>query len=163
MKTANKTILGGHWKRHLALFLHRMLKAALCDELFMQCCHLASRGQFLLLLGSTLSRCARPLSCHRCCRHRAGALPLVVCCYFWSPHLQTHQRSHNLFLQLLRRSAVMLYFLNQPWSSFIIHPQPPLSSLTLRWSNCNFSIWVRPHRKRIHPNNHMFFQTLAEP
>lgn len=64
MKTANKTILGGHWKRHLALFLHRTLKAALCDELCAQYCHVASRGQFLLLLGSTLSRWAFPLSCH---------------------------------------------------------------------------------------------------
>lgn len=64
MKTANKTILGGHWKRHLALFLHRTLKAALCDELYAQYWHVASRGQFLLLLDSTLSRWAFPLSCH---------------------------------------------------------------------------------------------------
>lgn len=84
---------------------------------------------------------------------------------FLAPPFSAHTSSEvsGLFLQLQLVSVVMLYFLNQ------LYP-PVLSSLTLtlhlalltlRSSNCNFSISGRPHRKCIHPNNHMFSNTQA--
>lgn len=72
-----------------------------------------------------------------------------------------HQRFQACSYNYSCFSVVMLYFLNQ------LYP-PVLSSLTLtlhlalltlRSSNCNFSISGRPHRKCIHPNNHMFSST----
>lgn len=76
-----------------------------------------------------------------------------------------HQRFQALFLQLLLVSVMMLYFLNQCYPPVLSSLTPTLTLhlalLTLRSSYCNFSISARPHRKCIHPNNHMFSNTQA--
>lgn len=73
----------------------------------------------------------------------------------------TSSEISDLFLQLQLVSVMMLYFLNQLYppvlSSLTLH----LALLTLRSSDCNFSISGQPHRKCIHPNNHMFSNTHA--
>lgn len=71
----------------------------------------------------------------------------------------TSSKVSGLFLQLQLLSVVMLYFLNRLYPPLLSSLTLHLSSLTLRWSNCNFSISAQPHRKCIHPNNHMFSNT----
>lgn len=90
-----------------------------------------------------------------------GAMALWSLVIFGPLYAYTSSEVSGLFLQLQLLSVMMLYFLSQ------LYP-PVLSSrtltlhlalLTLRSSNCNFSISARPHRKCIHPNNHMFSNT----
>lgn len=61
-------------------------------------------------------------------------------------HYQSFQACACNYSYFLRRCFISL---NQ------LHPPSP-STFTLGWSGCNFSISARPHRKCIHPNNHMF-------
>lgn len=89
-----------------------------------------------------------------------GPCPLWSLVIFGPLAGYTSSEVSGIFLQLQLVSVMMLYFLNRHWP-------PVLSSLTspstfpclLYNSDCNFSISGWPHRKCIHPNNHMFSNT----
>lgn len=116
---------------------------------------LDTRGQVLLLNSTSEEEVLLLLLLQR--RGHASWSPVI----FGPLSAYTSSEVSGLFLQLLLVSVMMLYFLNQ------LYP-PVLSSLTLtlhlalltlRSSDCNFSISAQPHRKCIHPNNHMFSNT----
>lgn len=100
---------------------------------------------------STISAAVRPLPCGHFW-------------YFWPRPLCIH---HHRF-----KDSFYNYYWFLPWCyisliSAVLWLYPPLPSplhlalLTLRSSNCNLSISGRPHRKCIHPNNHMFLNTSS--
>ncbi len=138
----------------MGLFLCSPVNAAQCATALICSANVwTPEGRFYCCTAPLLgARC-----CCCCCRERAMLLwsldifgPLSAC---------TSSEVSGLFLQLQLLSVMMLYFLNQLYPPVLSSPTLHLALLTLRSSNCNFSISARPHRKCIHPNNHMFSNT----